>query len=898
MRDLVLDACRHGHGAKYHLYAVTVMPDHVHLLLWPRPVDDASPQKGFVDLSQIMHGIKSYTANQIQRRFGWQGPVWQHESFDRIVRDAPEFAEKWDYIAGNAPRKGLSRGAEDYRWFWYSVEEPRPTQAAQAETPAPPSQAGTLAPPSPAGTPGPPSQAGTLAPPSPAGTPGPPSQAGTLAPPSSASTSVPPSRLGGTSVPACDQIQTDIAFRVIADHIRCLSFAVADGIIPSNEGRGYVLRRILRRAIRYGRNLGFHEPFFYRLVEVVVAQFGEVFPELRRRQSVIETTLRAEEEHFNKTLDRGLELFEQVVAQLISTQAGTLVPPESRKRKDADAGGAITGKFKTLVPPESQKREDRVAQASLLATGVFPAEDAFKLYDTYGFPLDLTELMARERGLTVDVAGFEKLMDQQRRRARQDHEKKKATITVVGEGLKVAPTKFLGYENLEAEAVVEAVEPGPDTVEIILDQTPCYAEMGGQVGDTGLVHVPGHEWTEIGRLQVLDTQKQGDAHVHKCRLLPQAETPVPPGTQKGAAVGQASVPVGVWRAPEVGEAVRVAVDAARRADIQRHHTVTHLFHWALHEVVSREARQRGSLVAPDRLRFDFNHPERLTEAQMADIERLVNERIRENAPVFWFELPYHEIKGHPNVMQFFGDKYGDIVRVVQVGGHAGQLDGFSMELCGGTHTKTTGEIGLFKITKESAISAGVRRVEAVCGRFAEEFLEQAKRESELEAARERERQRQKEEGKRKKEESARRAGEIAAELLGRARPPGAPLVAEIPNADAELLRAIVDALKPKLTSGVVVLGGVERGAAVPAVPLSGERKETGETPALLGGKVHLICYVTPDRVKAGQHAGRIVGELAKICGGGGGGKPDLAQAGGKQPEKLAEALAAAERIAG
>ncbi len=606
-------------------------------------------------------------------------------------------------------------------------------------------------------------------------------------------------------------VATDIAFRVIADHIRCLSFAIADGILPSNEGRGYVLRRILRRAIRYGRNLGFHEPFFHKLVAVVAGHFGEVFPELRRRQAVIETTLRAEEEHFNKTLDRGIELFEEVLAQ-----------------------------------------------PSLVASGVFPATEAFKLYDTYGFPLDLTELMARERGLTVDVAGFEKLMEQQRRRAREDHQKKKATITVVGEGLKVEPTKFLGYDNLEAEAVVEATHPvgravptaprqQTDEYEIILDQTPFYAEMGGQVGDTGLVHVPGHEWTEVGRLQVLDTQKQGDVHVHRAKLVD-------------------------GRAPEVGEAVRVAVDAARRANIQRHHTVTHLFHWALHEVVSREARQRGSLVAPERMRFDFNHPERLTEQQIADIERLVNERIRENAPVYWFELPYNEIKGNPNVMQFFGDKYGDMVRVVQIGGQPGRLDGFSMELCGGTHTRSTGEIGLFKITKEAAISAGVRRIEAVCGPFALEFLEQTKREAELEAARERERERQKAEEQRRKAEAARRAGEIAAELLGRGRRPGAPLVAEVANADAELLRAIVDALKPKLASGIVVLGAASE------------------------GKVALICYVTPDLVKAGKHAGKIVGELAKICGGGGGGRPDLAQAGGKLPEKLPEALEAAKRL--
>ena len=603
----------------------------------------------------------------------------------------------------------------------------------------------------------------------------------------------------------------DTAFRVIADHIRCLSFAMADGILPSNEGRGYVLRRILRRAVRYGRNLGLHEPFFYKLVDVVTEQFGDVFPELRKRKEKIKSALHGEEESFNRTLDRGIEIFEEAVA-------------------------GLPGK-------------------------TFPAEQAFKLYDTYGFPLDLTELMARERGLTVDVAGFEKLMEEQRQRAREDHEKKKTAVTVAGDGLNVEPTKFLGYESFEAEAVVVAAnlirggEGGREDasrlqsgeMEIILDRTPFYAEMGGQVGDTGLVHVPGHEWTELGRLQVLDTQRQHELHVHRAKLAS-------------------------GRPPEVGEAVRVAVDVARRANIQRHHTVTHIFHWALHEVVSRDARQRGSLVAPDRLRFDFNHPEKISDAQILDIEKLVNEKIRENAPVTWFEMPYSEIKGNPNVMQFFGDKYGDVVRIVQIGGHKGGLDGFSMELCGGTHTKTTGEIGMFKIAKESAIAAGIRRIEAMCGQFALDFLEKSASQEQAEAEKAKAREAERELAKQRQADMQKRAPAVADELLSQLA--SGRIVANLGEANAEFLRAVADTLKPKLASGVVVLGGVAE------------------------GKVALLCYVTPDQVKAGKHAGKIVGELAKICGGGGGGKPDLAQAGGKQPEKLAEALAAAPRIVG
>ena len=614
------------------------------------------------------------------------------------------------------------------------------------------------------------------------------------------------------------QRSIDVAFRVIADHIRCLSFAIADGIVPSNEGRGYVLRRILRRAIRYGRDLGFHEPFFYKLADVVAANFGDVFPEVRRHRQRIETILRGEEETFNKTLDRGLEYFERYAMDSVNVAKVTGVPQPM---------------FRGLC--------------------------AFVLYDTYGFPFDLTELLARERGMVIDRIEFEVLMDRQRQRAREDHQKKKATITVVGEGLSVEPTRFLGYEkNLEAEAVVTGCVPAPisgtsyrpETLyEIILDQTPFYAEMGGQVGDTGIVHVAGHDRTEIGRLEVIDTQRQGNVHVHRTTVIS-------------------------GRAPEIGEGVRVAVYTARRGNIQRHHTVTHLFHWALHEVVSRDARQRGSLVAPDHLRFDFNNPERVTPQQVADIERLVNERIKENLPVFWFEVPYSEIKGNPNVMQFFGEKYGDRVRIVQIGGHDKQLDGFSIELCGGTHTQTTGDIGLFKIAHESAIAAGIRRIEAHCGQFATEFITKQQEQALLEAERGRAREQGKELAKKRQVELQAKAPQVAEQLVAITRTvSGVHLIAEnLGEANSDFLRAVNDALRTKLPSGIVVLGG------------------TGE------GKVALLCSVTPDLVKAGKHAGKIISEIAKRCGGSGGGRADFAQAGGKDSSKLGEALAAAERL--
>ena len=409
----------------------------------------------------------------------------------------------------------------------------------------------------------------------------------------------------------------------------------------------------------------------------------------------------------------------------------------------------------------------------------------------------------------------------------------------------------MATDTLEAEAVVEAVAPGatPKEFDLILDRSPFYAEMGGQVGDSGLVHVPGHNWTEVGSIVVRDTQLQGRVHVHRAALAD-------------------------GRAPEVGEAVRVSVDAVRRANIQRHHTVTHLFHWALHEVVSKDARQRGSMVAQDRMRFDFNHSEKLTDPQISDIERLVNERIREGAPVHSLELPYAEIKNNPKIMQFFGEKYGDKVRVVQIGGKQGKFDGFSIELCGGTHTKNTGDIRLFKIARESAIAAGIRRVEAVVAEFAVEFIEQQREHQLREAEQAKQRELEKEQAKQRQAELQKQAPEMAAALVAKAQKVGDldVVIGNLGEQPAEVLRAIAEAMKPVFASGIAVLG------------------------AAAEGKVSLVCLVTPDLVKRGKHAGKIVGELAKICGGGGGGRPDMAQAGGKNPAKLDEALRAVVEV--
>jgi alanyl-tRNA synthetase len=631
----------------------------------------------------------------------------------------------------------------------------------------------------------------------------------------------------GSTLPDPSQLSTlnpqqaaDVAFRVIADHIRALSFAIADGIQPGNTDRNYVLRRILRRAVRYGRTLGFREPFFYKLVAVLSRTMGDVFPEIRKKQKHVEDVLRKEEEAFNKTLDRGIEEFNHAIRVAASKEG--------------------THRIKIL--------EHEI-----------PGHVAFQLHDTYGFPLDLTELMARERGMTVDVAEFEKLMEEQRARARGAQ--KKEVITVSEENLQVEPTRFLGYDFLETEAVVESVAPAKKANEfdLIVDRTACYAEMGGQVGDTGLVHVPGADWSEVGRLQIANTQKKGDVFIHRGVLI-------------------------AGRAPKVGEAVRVAVDAARRGAIQRHHTVTHLLHWALHEVVSKDAAQKGSYVGPDKLTFDFNH-QPLTPEQVRDVEKLVNERIIENAAVSWREVPYAEVRGRGDIMQFFGDKYGDIVRVVQIGGQAAALNGYSMELCAGTHTRATGEIGLFRILAESAIAAGVRRIEAVAGLRSYETVSNeierlkvlaAKLNSplgEIEKKLDALLARQRELEKALKAVSQREAVDRARNLLAKAEVlNGIPaIIANLGHADGDTLQAVADALKGQF-QGVIVVAGI-------ADP----------------GSVALVAAVTPDFASRIQ-AGKIVQQIAPIVGGKGGGRPDNARGGGKDPSKIEEALAKARTI--
>jgi alanyl-tRNA synthetase len=668
----------------------------------------------------------------------------------------------------------------------------------------------------------------------------------------------------GSTLPPADlstinsQQSTDIAFRVIADHIRTLSFAIADGIQPSNEGRGYVLRRILRRAVRYGRTLGFHEPFFYKLVDVLANTMGDVFPEIRAQKKNVQDVIRTEEEGFNKTLDRGIELFEEAFSEYRvkaeAHRAGMKSLPTHADLGHSSAYARLEDEGKSIQAIDSH--------------GSILAEFAFKLYDTYGFPLDLTELMARERGLTVDTSGFEKLMDEQRARARAAQKKEVISLSQIET---TTPTKFVGYDHLAVEAKVLEVVSLKDKTAVILDNSACYAEMGGQVGDTGELEHGDRLW------RVTNTQKSGNTWLHfiadvQSDALRSAAVP-----ERGALLRESDLPA-------IGSTVTLTVEKPRRNAIQRHHTVTHLLHWALHEVVSRDASQKGSFVGPDKLTFDFNSAP-LTPQQVADVEKLVNERIVENAGVSWTEVPYAGVKSRKDVMQFFGDKYGNTVRVVQIGGRAGELNGYSMELCGGTHTRATGEIGLFRIVGENAIAAGVRRIEAIAGLEAyrkatdelalikslagkvnspvhelekkiESLLEHQKAvEKQLEAAQQRE------------------ASNAASRLLEEIKTiNGIPtIIHNLGAVDGDFLQAIADSLKERF-KGVIVLGG-------------GPQR----------GSVALIAAVTPEFVSKVQ-AGKIIQQIAPIIGGKGGGKPDNARGGGKDAGKLDEALSRAKAL--
>ena len=629
-----------------------------------------------------------------------------------------------------------------------------------------------------------------------------------------------------------EEMKDAIAFRVIADHLRTLGFSIADGILPGNNGRNYVLRRILRRAVRYGRQLGFsgEKPFFGALVETLVGEMGDVFPELRNRQDTVRATLEQEEASFNQTLDRGLRRFEDAMSDLGNNE--------------------LSG------------------------------DVAFQLYDTFGFPIDLTELLCAERGLKVDMPRFETLMDQQRRQAQ---EARKSTVVRALDISTSAVTEFLGFEQDECEATVLEVHPQEDALFVITDRTVFYAEMGGQAGDTGTIVIDGVE------IPVTGVQQVGKARAHVVQ-------------QSAIGNHQSSI--------QPGSTVTLRVDTRRRRPIEAHHTATHLLHWALHEAVSKDATQQGSSVDESRLRFDFNSAP-VTPAQIAAMEEMVNGAIQQGMAVSWTEVRHADIKGRADIMQFFGDKYGDTVRVVQIGGEPGRLDGPSMELCGGTHVRNTSEIGLFKIRSEGAIASGVRRIEAVCGEAAWAYLNEAveKWDADLKAAREK---------LKAANDKLATLGEAPVEVNDFPHIMAAMLVerADIGEINATFahgqrtleetqlgaieaekrIRKIQSARAARLAdealAGLIAAGGTivvsfESDASLLQELLNGLKKRQFTDAAFLvvddGDKLHLGTYCGDAAQARGLKAGDLLRDLAALAGGKGGGKPD--QARGAAPER-------------
>jgi alanyl-tRNA synthetase len=633
-----------------------------------------------------------------------------------------------------------------------------------------------------------------------------------------------------------EEMKTAIAFRVIADHLRTLSFSIADGIMPGNNGRNYVLRRILRRAVRYGRQLGFsgEKPFFAALVPTLVEEMGGVFPELKNRQATVEQTLAQEEASFNQTLDRGLRRFEEALG-------------------------------------DGEKS--------------FSGDGAFELYDTFGFPIDLTELLCAERGISVDLPRFEKLMEQQQERSRAAQKSSVVRALDISSDM---VTEFIGFDHDECDATILEIHPQDDAIFVITDKTVFYAEMGGQVGDAGVLSAFGNDYSVTGVQQI-----------GKARAL----------------VLDASAKV------NVRDRVTLKIDASRRRPVEAHHTATHLLHWALHEVVSRDATQQGSSVDENRLRFDFNSAA-LTTEQISMMEDMVNGAIKQDMAVSWTEVKHADIKGRADIMQFFGDKYGEIVRVVEIGGKRNALDGYSMELCGGTHVRNTSEIGLFKIKSEGAIASGVRRIEAVCGEAAWSHLHDMaeKWRSDIELA---------EAKLAAANEKLVSLGESAIAVNEFPHIMGAMLVerADINEINAvfsharrtleETKEAAIEAekrirkiqssqaaqladeaLAELIAKGEPIVVSFESDASLLQELQNGLRKKNFAGPAVLvvddGEKLHLAVHCGPDALAKGLKAGDLLRDLAALAGGKGGGKPDQARGAATDREKLHEIKAIAQ----
>lgn len=605
--------------------------------------------------------------------------------------------------------------------------------------------------------------------------------------------------------------QTDVSLRVLADHIRATAFLISDGVLPSNEGRGYVLRRIMRRAIRHGKMLGMTKPFFYQIANTLTDEMGEAYPELKKNHDFIARVIKTEEERFLETLENGLQLMNVEIASL-----------EKSKKK------GLSG------------------------------EVAFKLYDTFGFPADLTQLIAEEKGLSVDMAAFDREMKKQKERARSSWKGsgEEAVSEIYHELAKsLKPVTFVGYEKLEAEGKILALiaggkrvkEMADGEVELVADVTPFYAESGGQVGDQGVIAAAS------GKLEVSDTRKPVEGII----------------THRGKIVGSL----------KEGDKIKLTVSAALRRPTMLNHTATHILHAALREILGTHVKQAGSLVDPDRLRFDFNHFEAVTAEQIEKIEQRVNEVILANYPVSKEEMALKDAQ-KKGALAFFGEKYGERVRVVSVGP-------YSTEFCGGTHLDASGEIGLFKITSESSVASGVRRVEAVTGMKAFSEFQKLEKEvdqiadflkttpAELPARVKKMAERVKElEGEISKLKTKLASGGGGGnDYLSQVKKINgvSVLALEVEIDDPKALREFSDQVKNRLGSGIAVIG------------------------SKAGGKATLIVTVSADLV-AKYHAGKIVGTLAAIVGGKGGGRPDMAQAGGPLVDKLCDVFKKIEEV--
>ena len=631
-----------------------------------------------------------------------------------------------------------------------------------------------------------------------------------------------------------NEMKEAIAFRVIADHIRTLSFSLADGILLGNTGRNYVLRRILRRAVRYGRTLGFssQQTFLPELVDTLVEEFGAVFPELKKRSAAIKENLQREEGSFNETLDRGLAMFEQEIA---------------------DGKQPLCGEF------------------------------AFKLYDTFGFPIDLTQLLCAERGLKVDMTTLEQHMEAQRERARSARTQQLVRAADIATE---ASTAFTGFDEDETSATVLEIHTQDDAQLIITDRTPLYTEMGGQLGDQGTLTVNGTQYP-ISAVQQLSAAR---AH---------------------------SLPLDAQIA--IGDEVTLRLDPTRRRPIEAHHTATHLLHWALHEIVSTDAAQQGSMVSRTRLRFDFNSGA-LTPEQIDAIENKVNACIEAGEPVSWQEVPHEDIKERKDIQQFFGDKYGEIVRVVQIGGVPGTLDGYSMELCGGTHVRNTKDIGIFKIKSEGAIASGVRRIEALCGTAAYDWVRSSVENATAEEKELRVRLNAKNEqlaaldaapiqfpeiphimvgmlAEGNFEQKNKVFKEILAHLQG--------LKSAVVDADKVLKKAqaagaakVANALLTEQDLSTHIVLSAAGPAALLQELLNGLKGRQFANAAFCivddGDKLYLGALCGAEAQSDGLMAGKLIQTLAPIAEGKGGGKPDMARGAASERSKVSELIAAAK----